>query len=110
MAMDSGPVISLVAEALKDIYAKMEGISKNFTRLEGSLKEFLTALGQKNMIIIESIKKLQGVLQELKQSDQLQNNIQTIHENISDIRDGIWYLEFQKTLQRFKDKIENLLP
>ena len=106
--MESGPILPLVAEALKDIYAKMEGISKNFTFLDESLKEFLTALGQKNMIIIENIKKLQGVLVELKETDQLQNSIQIIHESVSDIRDGIWYLEFQRTLKRFKEKFESL--
>jgi Neuraminidase (sialidase) len=108
MAMDSGPVFPLVAEALKDIYSKIEGISKNFTNLEESLRGFLTVLGQKNMIIIENIKKLQGILIELKEGDQLQNTIQNITESISDIRDGIWYLEFQNTLKRFKEKIESL--
>lgn len=107
MSMDSAPILPLVAEALRDIYAKMDGITKNFTRLEESLQEFLTAIGQKNMIVIESIKKLQRILLDVKESDQLQNSIQIIHESINDIRDGIWYLEFQKTLQRFKDKIDS---
>jgi len=106
--MDSGPILPLVAEALKDIYARIDGISKNFTLLQQSLQEFQTAIGQKNMIIIENIKKLQSTLIELKDSDKLQTTIKTIHESIGDIRDGIWYLEFQKTLNRFIEKIEHI--
>ena len=106
--MDSAPILPLVAEALKDIYARMDGISKNFTLLQQSLKEFLASIGQKNMIIIENMKKLQGTLIDLKESEKLQNTIHTIHESISDIRDGIWYIEFQKTLNRFIEKIETL--
>jgi hypothetical protein len=106
--MDSGPILPLVAEALKDIYARIDGISKNFTLLQQSLKEFQADIGQKNMIIIENIKKLQGSLIELRESDRLQTTIKTIHESISDIRDGIWYLEFQKTLNRFIEKIEHI--
>jgi len=106
--MDSAPILPLVAEALKDIYARIDGLSKNFTLLQQSLKEFLASIGQKNMIIIENMKKLQGTLIDLKESEKLQNTIQTIHESISDIRDGIWYIEFQKTLNRFIEKIETL--
>jgi CHAD domain-containing protein len=106
--MDSGPILPLVAEALKDIYARIDGISKNFTLLRQSLQEFQTAIGQKNMIIIENIKKLQSTLIELKDSDKLQTTIKTIHESIGDIRDGIWYLEFQKTLNRFIEKMEHI--
>jgi prefoldin subunit 5 len=106
--MDSGPILPLVAEALKDIYARIDGISKNFTLLRQSLQEFQTAIGQKNIIIIENIKKLQSTLIELKDSDKLQTTIKTIHESIGDIRDGIWYLEFQKTLNRFIEKMEHI--
>jgi prefoldin subunit 5 len=106
--MDSAPIIPLVAEALKDLYARIDGISKNFTQLQQSLQEFLVSIGQKNMIIIENMKKLQGTLVDLRESEKLQNNIKTIHESIGDIRDGIWYLEFQKTLNRFIEKMEHI--
>ena len=106
--MDSAPILPLVAEALKDLYARIDGISKNFVLLQQSLKEFLASIGQKNMIIIENMKKLQGTLLDLKDSDKLQTTIKTIHESIGDIRDGIWYLEFQKTLNRFIEKIEHI--
>ena len=106
--MDSAPILPLVAEALKDLYARIDGISKNFTILQQSLKEFQIAIGQKNMIMIENMKKLQGTLIELKESDKLQTTIKTIHESIGDIRDGIWYLEFQKTLNLFIEKIKNI--
>jgi prefoldin subunit 5 len=106
--MDSAPIIPLVAEALKDLYARIDGISKNFTQLQQSLQEFLVSIGQKNMIIIENMKKLQGTLVDLRESEKLQNTIKTIHESIGDIRDGIWYLEFQKTLNRFIEKMEHI--
>ena len=106
--MDSAPILPLVAEALKDLYARIDGISKNFILLQQSLKEFQVAIGQKNMIMIENMKKLQGTLIELKESDKLQTTIKTIHESIGDIRDGIWYLEFQKTLNLFIEKIKSI--
>lgn len=106
--MDTAPILPLVAEALKDIYARMDVISKNFTLLQKSLNEFLASIGQKNMIIIDNIKKLQGILIEVKESDKLQTTIKTIHESVGDIRDGIWYLEFQKTLNLFVEKIKNI--
>ena len=106
--MDSAPILPLVAEALKDLYARIDGISKNFILLQQSLKEFQTTIGQKNMIMIETMKKLQGTLIDLKESDKLQATIKTIHESIGDIRDGIWYLEFQKTLNRFIEKMEHI--
>ena len=106
MAQDSGRFLPLMAEALKDIYSKMDDVTKSLDAIKENLKQFFTSIGQKNMIVIENLKKLQGVVSDFKTADELKKTIQVINESITDIRDGIWFLEFQKALERFQDKLD----
>ncbi len=106
MSQDSVRFLPLMAEALKDIYSKMDEITRKLNAIEENLKQFFASAGQKNMIIIQNLKKLQGVISDLKKEENLKKAIDLINENIADIQDGIWLLEFQKALVRFKEKIE----
>ncbi|HUY01476.1 MAG TPA: hypothetical protein VMV49_18075 [Candidatus Deferrimicrobium sp.] len=106
MAQDSARFLPIITEALNDIYAKMDDITKSIGSLGQNLSEFLTSIGQKNMLIIQSLKKLQNVINDFQNTDSLQKTIQLVNESINDIQDGIWFLEFQKALSRFKEKLE----
>ena len=108
MAKDSARFLPIITEALNDIYAKMDDVTKKLSDMSQNLTEFLTSIGQKNMIIMQSLKKLQGVVADFKNTDSLQKTITLITESITDIQDGIWFLEFQKTLSRFQDKLDEI--
>ena len=95
-----------MAEALKDIYSKMDDITKSLDAMKENLKQFFSSIGQKNMIVVENLKRLQGVVSDFKTADELKQTIQVINSSIMDIRDGIWYLEFQKALERFQDNLD----
>jgi len=106
MAKDSSRILPIVAEALNDIYSKIDETNRKIGLLEKSFQEFLGSIGQRNMIIVQNLKKLQGIITELKDREGFKNTIQTISESISDIQDGIWFLEFQTALKCFKEKID----
>ena len=106
LSQDKARFLPLMAEALKDIYAKMDEIIEKFGSVEQNLQQFITSMGQKNMLIIQNLKKLQNIVTDLRETDKLKTTIKTINETVTDIRDGIWFLEFQNVLSRFKDKID----
>lgn len=108
LAGDSARFLPMMAEALNDIYSKIEETNKKIGQLEQTFQEFLASIGQKNMIIIQNLKKLQGVVSDLTQKDNLQNVMQSFKESIKDIQDGIWLLEFQNALTIFKEKFDEL--
>lgn len=99
----------MMAEALNDIYSKVEEINKKLSRIEQTFQEFLTSVGQKNMILVQNLKKLQGIVSELKDRDTLQKVILTVSESINDIQDGIWFLEFQNALTQLKEKLDEVI-
>ncbi|MFX1297322.1 MAG: hypothetical protein ACFFD2_21015 [Promethearchaeota archaeon] len=108
MSQDAARFLPMMAEALKDIYTKMDEITKKLGNVEETLKQFFTSIGQKNMLIIQNLKKLQGVITDFEKGESLKSTLQLISVSVSDIRDGMWFLEFQKALSRFKEKIEEL--
>ncbi len=105
MAQDSR-FLPIVAEALKDIYAKVDEITSKLNLVQETLQQFFASIGQKNMIIIQNLKKLQGTINDLEKGDSLKQTLSTISETTNDIQDGIWFLEFQKVLTRFKEKVD----
>lgn len=108
MTQDSARFLPIVAEALNDIYSKIEETNKKISQIEQHFQEFVTSVGQKNMLIVQNLKKLQGVINELKTQDSFKNVIQSVSESISDMQDGIWFLEFQNVLERFKEKLDEM--
>ncbi|MHA1263748.1 MAG: hypothetical protein ACTSRS_00790 [Candidatus Helarchaeota archaeon] len=108
MTPDTSRFLPMMAEALNDIYSQIEELNKKIGSLEQTFQEFLTSIGQKNMLIIQNLKKLQSVISEFKTNDSLQKSIQLIRETITDIQDGIWFLEFQNALNHLKEKVGRL--
>ncbi|NVM53035.1 MAG: hypothetical protein HWN66_04985 [Candidatus Helarchaeota archaeon] len=106
MSPDSARLLPIVAEALNDIYSKIEDTNRKLGLLEKNFQEVISSIGQKNMIIIQNLKKLQGAITELNTEDKLKHIILLVVESISDIQDGIWFLEFQNALSRFKEKLD----
>ena len=108
MAKDSARFLPMLAESLNDIYSKIEETNSKIGKLEHTFQEFLSSIGQKNMIIIQNLKKLQGTISDLKVKDNFQKVVQGLKASIKDIQDGIWFLEFQKALSIFKEKFDEL--
>ena len=108
MTQDTARLLPLLAEALNDIYSKMEETNSKLGKLEQTFQELLSSIGQKNMIIIQNLKKLQGTISDLKVKDNFQKVVQGLKASIKDIQDGIWFLEFQKALSIFKEKFDDL--
>jgi hypothetical protein len=106
LSQDPARFLPMMAEALKDIYSKMDSITNKLGHIEENLKQFITSLGQKNMIVVQNLKKLQGSISDFEKAENLKNIIQIINESIGNIQEGIWFLEFQKALERFKEKID----
>ena len=105
MVQDSSRFLPLMAEALKDIYAKMDDITRKLNDIAEILQQFFTSIGSKNMLIMQNLKKLQGTIVDMEKGDSLKTTIQLINESVADIQDGMWFLEFQKVLKRFQEKI-----
>lgn len=106
---NSARFLPMMAEALNDIYSKMEETNSKLGHLEKIFQEFLASLGQKNMIIIQNLKKLQGVISDLNNEDKLQKSIRSIRDSVGAVQDGIWFLEFQTALTRLKEKLDESL-
>ncbi|MHA1130553.1 MAG: hypothetical protein ACTSQI_06365 [Candidatus Helarchaeota archaeon] len=106
MSKDSGRFLPLMAEALKDIYSRMDEIMEKLNKIEENLKDFFQSIGQKNMIVIQNLKKLQGVVGDFKKEDHLKKSIQTLSETLTGVQEGIWFLEFQQVLKRFQAKLD----
>ncbi len=106
LAQDNARFLPMLAESLNDIYSKIEETNKKIGQLEQTFQEVLSSIGQKNMIIIQNLKKLQGVISDLKVKDNFQKVMQSVSSSVKDIQDGIWFLEFQKALSIFKEKFD----
>ena len=104
--MSQDRFLPLMAEALKDIYTRMDEITNKLDTIEHNLTEFFQSIGQKNMIVIQNLKKLQGVIGDFKKEDKLKKSIQLLTESISGVQQGIWFFEFQQALRRFQEKLE----
>ena len=86
-------------------YSKMDNITSKLAMLEENLQQFFNFIGQKNMILVQSIKKLQGNITEIEKGEGFTQSLSTISETVADIKDGMWFLEFQKVLERFQEKL-----
>ena len=100
MSQDPSRLLPLMAEALKDIYSKMDDITKKLGLLEENLKQFFTSIGQKNMIVIQNLKKLQGAITDIEKGETFKKTVDIVNDTISDIQEGIWFTEFQRVLSR----------
>ncbi len=109
MAHDSSRFLPMMAEALNDIYSKVEETNNKIARLEQTFQEFIASIGQKNMILVQNLKKLQGIITELQNRDTFKNVVQSLSETINNIQDGIWFLEFQNVLTHLKEKLDEIV-